>query len=62
MAPKKSVPSTRSAVEIAEDLKTVRHLVGVAEQQMAKARTDLGVARLRLAEIERELTIEGVKP
>ena len=51
----------RPAVEVAEDLKRVRHLIGVSDQQLSKARTDLGVARVRLAELERELTSVGVK-
>jgi hypothetical protein len=58
----KGLSERRSAVEIAADLKTIRHLVGVADQQISKARTDLGVARVRLAELARELTADGVKP
>jgi hypothetical protein len=62
MARGKSIPEQRTAVEVAESIKTVRHLVGIADQQISKARIDLGMARVRLAELERELSTAGVRP
>lgn len=62
MAPGKSVSDGRSAVEVAESIGVVRQLIGVADQQINKARNDLGIARVRLAELERELVSQGVKP
>lgn len=62
MAHGNTVPERRSAVEVAESIRVVRHLIGIADQQIGKARTDLGVARVRLAELERELSILGVSP
>lgn len=62
MAPKgrSVVKEPRSAVEIAESLKICRDLIGLADAQVGKARTDLGVARVRLAELEEELATRGV--
>lgn len=58
---KGTLAEPRPAVEIAESIRTVRHLVGVADQQIAKAVNDLGIARVRLAELERELQTSGVR-
>jgi hypothetical protein len=60
MAPKKTLAHPRSAVEIAESLTVVRGLIGVADQQITNAVTDLGIAGVRLAEIETELTTRGL--
>ena len=62
MAPKSGsvLNEPRSAVEIAADIKNCRDLIRIADQQMQKARTDLGVARLGLIDIEEELTIRGL--
>lgn len=59
MARGRSVPERRSAVEVAESIRVVRNLISIADQQISKARTDLGVARVRLAELERELSTAG---
>jgi hypothetical protein len=61
MAPKKKgIAEPRSAVELAESVKLVRQLIGLADQQITKARTDLGVARVGLAELEEELATRGI--
>jgi len=60
MARGKSIPERRSAVEVAESIGVVRQLIRVADLQLDRARTDLGVARVRLAELERELTTAGM--
>lgn len=62
MARRNTVPERRSAVEVAESIRVVRHLIGIADQQISKARADLGIARLRLAELEREVSGAGVAP
>jgi hypothetical protein len=61
MAPKGGsvVKEPRSAAEIAESIKNCRDLVGLADAQIGKALADLGVARVRLAEIERGLMARG---
>lgn len=56
------MPEPRSAVEIGESIKLVRQLIGVADAQITKARNDLGVARLGLAELEQELATHGIAP
>lgn len=62
MAPKGGsvLNEPRSAVEIAESIKNCRDLIRVADVQLEKARTDLGVARLGLAELEQELSSRGI--
>jgi hypothetical protein len=50
----------RPAVEIAEQLHLVRQLIAVADQQLDKAKHDLGIARVGLADIEAELLSRGV--
>lgn len=60
MAPKKGVAEPRSAVEIAESIKLVRQLIQLADQQVTKACTDLGMARVGLAELETELVTRGM--
>ncbi len=62
MAPKGGsvLNEPRSAVEIADSIKNCRHLIRVADLQLEKARTELGVARLGLAEIEEELSSRGI--
>jgi hypothetical protein len=62
MARKKTVAHPRSAVEIAESIKLVRQLIQVADIQMDRAKNDLGVARVGLAELEHEITEHGVRP
>ena len=64
MAPKGGsvVKEPRTAAEIAESIKNCRDLVGLADAQIGKALTDLRVARGRLAELEKELTTQGVAP
>jgi hypothetical protein len=61
MAPKgrSVVKEPRRAAEIAESIKNCRDLVGLADAQIGKALGDLGVARVRLAELEQELTTRG---
>lgn len=61
MARGTSIPEPRSAVEIAESLKLIRSLIGLADSQIAKVRVDLGVARVGLAELEAELATRGIK-
>lgn len=63
MAPKGGsvVNELRSAVEIAESIKGCRDLIRVADAQIERARSDLSVARLGLAEVELELTGRGVR-
>jgi hypothetical protein len=63
MAPKGGsvLNEPRSAVEIAESIKSCRDLIRVADVQLEKARSDLSVARLGLAELELELTTRGIR-
>ncbi len=62
MAPKSGsvLNEPRSAVEIAESIRNCRDLVRIADVQIEKARNDLGVARLGLAELEEELSTRGM--
>ena len=62
MAPKNRsvLNEPRSAVEIAESIRNCRDLIRLADTQIEKARTDLGVARLGLAELEEELASRGI--
>ena len=64
MAPKGEsvLNEPRSAVEIADSIKNCRDLIRIADVQLEKARTDLGVARLGLAELEEELSNRGIAP
>jgi len=64
MAPKSGsvLNEPRSAVEIAESIKSCRDLIRVADVQIDKAMSDLSVARLALAEVELELTTRGLRP
>ena len=64
MAPKRGsvLNEPRSAVEIAESIKSCRDLVRVADVQLDKAKSDLSIARLGLAELELELTTRGLRP
>jgi hypothetical protein len=50
----------RSAVEIADQIGLIRQLVSIADQQIDKAKVDLGVARVGLAELEQELATRGM--
>ena len=63
MAPKSGsvVNEPRSAVEIAESIKSCRDLIQIADAQIDKAKADLSIARLGLAEVELELTSRGVR-
>jgi hypothetical protein len=63
MAPKGGsvLNEPRSAVEIAESIKSCRDLIRVADVQIDKAKSDLSIARLGLAEIELELTTRGLR-
>jgi hypothetical protein len=63
MAPKSGsvVNEPRSAVEIAESIKSCRDLIRVADTQIDRAKSDLSVARLGLAEVELELTSRGIR-
>ena len=56
----KRVSEPRPAVEIAESIKLIRSLVGLADQQIEQLRVDLGVARVGLAELETELATRGI--
>ena len=58
MAPKGGsvLNEPRSAVEIADSIRNCRDLIRIADVQLEKARADLGVARLGLAELEEELS------
>jgi GAF domain-containing protein len=62
MAPKGGsvLNEPRSAVEIADSIRNCRDLIRIADVQLEKARTDLGVARLGLAELEEELSSRGM--
>lgn len=51
----------RSAVEIAESIKSCRELIRVADAQIDKAKSDLSIARLGLAEVELELATRGLR-
>ena len=64
MAPKSGsvLNEPRSAVEIAESIKSCRDLIRVADMQIDKAKSDLSIARLGLAEVELELTTRGLRP
>ena len=64
MAPKSGsvLNEPRSAVEIAESIKSCRDLIRVADLQIDKAKSDLSIARLGLAEVELELTTRGLRP
>lgn len=64
MAPKSGsvLNEPRSAVEIAESIKSCRDLIRVADVQLDKAKSDLSIARLGLAEVELELTTRGLRP
>jgi hypothetical protein len=64
MAPKSGsvLNEPRSAVEIAESIKSCRDLIRVADVQLDKAKSDLSIARLGLAELELELTTRGLRP
>ena len=64
MAPKSGsvLNEPRSAVEIAESIKSCRDLIRVADVQIDKAKSDLSIARLGLAELELELTTRGLRP
>ncbi len=57
---KGTLAEPRPAVEISESIKLVRLLISVADQQIEKARVDLGVARVGLAELEQELATRGI--
>jgi hypothetical protein len=63
MAPKSGsvLNEPRSAVEIAESIKSCRDLIRVADAQIDKAKSDLSIARLGLAEVELELTTRGLR-
>ena len=63
MAPKGGsvLNEPRSAVEIAESIKSCRDLIRVADAQIDRARSDLSIARLGLAEVELELTTRGLR-
>lgn len=60
MAHSQNISQPRSALELAESIKLVRSLVGLADQQIEKLRVDLGVAIVGLAELEMELKSRGV--
>lgn len=64
MAPKSGsvLNEPRTAVEIAESIKSCRELIRVADAQIDKAKSDLSIARLGLAEVELELTTRGLRP
>jgi hypothetical protein len=64
MAPKSGsvLNEPRSAVEIAESIKSCRDLIRIADVQIDKAKSDLSIARLGLAEVELELTTRGLRP
>ena len=62
MAHRTRVTEPRAAVEIAESVKLVRQLIGIADAQIDKARLDLGLARVGLAELEEELSARGIAP
>lgn len=63
MAPKGGsvVNEPRSAGEIAESIRSCRDLIRAADAQIDRARSDLSVARLGLAEVELEMTGRGVR-
>ena len=63
MAPKGGsvLNEPRSAGEIAESIKSCRDLIRVADVQLDKAKSDLSIARLGLAELELELTTRGLR-
>jgi hypothetical protein len=63
MAPKGGsvLNEPRSAVEIAESCKGCRDLIRVAYAKIEGVRSDLGIARLGLAELALELTTRGLR-
>ena len=63
MAPKGAsvLNESGSALEIAESIKSCRDLIRVADVQLDKAKSDLSIARLGLAELELELTTRGFR-
>jgi hypothetical protein len=63
MAPKGGsvLNEPRSAVEIAESIKSRRDPIRVADAQIDRAKSDLSIARLGLAEVELELTTRGLR-
>ena len=63
MAPKGGsvLNEPRTAVEIAESIKSCRDLIRVADAQIDRAKSDLSIARLGLAEVELELTTRGLR-
>jgi len=63
MAPKGGsvLNEPQSAVEIAASIKSCRDLIRLADVQLDKAKSDLSIARLGLAEVELELTTRGLR-
>jgi hypothetical protein len=60
MARENDVAQPRAAVEIADSLTQIRQLIQVADLQIDRAKNDLGVARVALADIEQELVTRGI--
>lgn len=61
MSPRRQLPQPRLRDEIADDLHNVRQLIQLADEQIAKGKQDLAVARAGLADLEHELR-SGVRP
>lgn len=62
MAPKgrSVVRAPRTAEELAESIENCRDLIGVADAQIEKARTDLSVARVGLTKLVEALHSRGI--
>jgi hypothetical protein len=48
--------------EIADKCSQIRQLIALADQQLDRAKTDMAVARVGLAELEQQLLTGTVKP
>jgi hypothetical protein len=60
MARGTTVTEPPNAAEIADKCHQIRALIGIADQQLDRAKTDLGVARIGLADLEQTLLTLGV--
>lgn len=60
MARGKSISEPPNAAEVADKCQQIRALIGIADQQLDRAKTDLGVARIGLADLEQTLLTLGM--
>jgi hypothetical protein len=47
--------------DLADRIRNIRSLITIADQQIDRAKTDLGVARVGLADLEQQLLTVGVR-